>query len=376
MNTNNEKYEEKIDNFTDNELINIGLDSKNEKLVELNFNTDDNIHNEVDIFYTIQKGDKILFKSAGCKSSNIKKSDRINLSELEPEFEISFYNEEFEELKTLKIKTADLKKGICENINTLENNDLKVKIFSEEIEGNNIIKLLQKGLNLDLSIAIDFTGSNGSPNYENSLHYIKNDFINNYEKAIRENVKIISMYNKKDKYNVYGFGANVNGIFKEIFNINNTDDPSIIGIENIISKYKETVNNVDFSGGTYFAPVIKEFKRRAEQNNNNYDFNYNISLIISDGYLQDINETIDSIIEASILPISFIIIGVGVNVNRDMKILNGENGKLISSKGVVLSKDIIQYVHFNDYANDLTKLTEAVLKYIPNQISNYYKDKL
>ena len=60
MNTNNEKYEEKIDNFTDNELINIKLDSKNEKLVELNFNTDD-IHKEVDIFYTIQKGDKILF---------------------------------------------------------------------------------------------------------------------------------------------------------------------------------------------------------------------------------------------------------------------------------------------------------------------------
>ena len=118
MNTNNEKYEEKIDNFIDNELINIGLDLKNEKLVELNFNTDDNIHKEVDIFYTIQKGDKILFKSAGCKSSNIKKSDRINLSELEPEFEISFYNEEFEELKTLKIKTEDLKKGISENINT------------------------------------------------------------------------------------------------------------------------------------------------------------------------------------------------------------------------------------------------------------------
>ena len=59
-----------------------------------------------------------------------------------------------------------------------------------------------------------------------------------------------------------------------------------------------------------------------------------------------------------------------------MKILNGENGKLISSKGVVLSKDIIQYVHFNDYANDLAKLTEAVLKYIPGQISDYYKDKL
>ena len=105
---------------------------------------------------------------------------------------------------------------------------------------------------MDLSIAIDFTGSNGDPSYENSLHYIKNGFINNYEKAIRENIKIISMYNKQDKYNVYGFGAKVNGIFKNIFAINRADDPSIIGIENIISKYKETVNNVFFSRTNIF----------------------------------------------------------------------------------------------------------------------------
>ena len=113
---------------------------------------------------------------------------------------------------------------------------------------------------MDLSIAIDFTGSNGSPNYENSLHYIKNGFINNYEMAIRENIKIISMYNKQDKYNVHGFGAKVNGIFQNIFAINRTDDPSIIGIENIISKYKETVNDVVFSGGTYFAMLLKSLK--------------------------------------------------------------------------------------------------------------------
>ena len=69
------------------------------------------------------------------------------------------------------------------------------------------LKLLKEGLNLDLSIAIDFTGSNGDPIYENSLHYISNGFINNYEKAMRESIKIISMYNKGNKYNVYGFGA-------------------------------------------------------------------------------------------------------------------------------------------------------------------------
>ena len=99
-------------------------------------------------------------------------------------------------------------------------------------------------------------------------------------------------------------------------------------------------------------------------------------LIISDGIIDDINETIDSIIEASKFPISFIIIGIGNDVSNDMKRLNGENGKLISSKGEILKKDIVQYVHFNDYADNLNKLTEAVLKYIPDQIYKYYKDQI
>ena len=324
--------------------------------------------------YSIQKDGKILFKSAFCNSSNLKQSDKIKLCDLEPEFEISFYNQEYQE-KRVKIKTEELNEGVIENINLPKIDNLKIKISSKETKGNNLIKLLKQGLNLNLSIAIDFTGSNGAPWLDYSLHKIKDGFINNYEKAMRENTKIISIYNKEDKYDIYGFGANVNGEFKEIFNINGTDDPSIKGIENIISEYKKTVNSVQLSGGTYFSPIIKEIKRKCETNKDN-DFNYNILLIISDGIIDDINETIDSIIEASKFPISFIIIGIGANVSNDMKRLNGENGKLISSKGEVLNKDIVQYVHFNDYADDLNKLTEAVLKYIPDQISNYYKDKL
>ena len=374
----NNNYEDKIENFTDNELININLDSpkdnNEEKNIELNFNTDNNENIDSKICYSIQKDDKILFKSPFCNSSNIKQSDKIKLCDLEPEFEISFYNEEFEE-KRIKIKVDELNKGVIENINLPNINNLKINIFSEEIKSNNMIKLLKKGLNLNLSIAIDFTGSNGHPSDDFSLHKIKDGFINNYEKAIRENVEIISIYNKQDKYNVYGFGAKVNGEFKEIFNINGNDDPSIKGIDNIISEYKKTVTNVLFYGGTYFSPIIREVKNKLETIKNN-DFNYYILLIISDGIIDDINETIDSIIEASKFPISFIIIGIGNDVSNDMKRLNGENGKLISSKGEILKKDIVQYVHFNDYADNLNKLTEAVLKYIPDQIYKYYKDQI
>ena len=145
---------------------------------------------------------------------------------------------------------------------------------------------------------------------------------------------------------MYGFGADIDGEFKKIFNINGKEDPSITGIDNIISEYKKTVESVELSCGTYFAPIVKHINKKLESNTEE-KFNYNILLIISDGSIFDIEETIDSIIEISKYPISFIIVGVGDDVTSDMKTLNGENGKLISSNGETLNKDIVQYVHFN-----------------------------
>ena len=94
------------------------------------------------------------------------------------------------------------------------------------------------------------------------------------------------------------------------------------------------------------------------KNNIDDNFKYHILVIISDGEIDDLQNTIDSIIESSKYPLSIIIIGVGDIVCDDMKKINGENGKLISSDGEILKKDIVQYVHFNDYADDMNKLAE------------------
>ena len=368
------EYEEKIENFTDDELLNIDYDEpkkeENENYVQLSFNIDNDKENDSKLCYSIQNNNEILFKSAMCNCSNIKKADKIPESMLKPDFEISFYNNDFEE-KRIKVNYSDLFKGGQK----IEFEGLEINVQGENVKKNSLIKLIKKGLNLDLSIAIDFTGSNGwvdSPSY---LHYIENGFINNYEKAIRENYKIISNLNEKDKYDIYGFGADIDGKFQECFNLNMSDNPSITGIENIISEYKKAVKSVEFSGGTYFAPVINKIND-VMKNNIDDNFKYHILLIISDGEIDDLQRTIDSIIESSKYPLSIIIIGVGDIVCEDMKKINGEDGKLISSDGEILKKDIVQYVHFNDYADDMNKLADAVLKYIPDQFSDYYRNKI
>ena len=366
-------YEEPLNDFYDNELICIEFEvQKDEKFFELKFNADKNYKRNYNIFYTIQKEEKILFKSPLCKISNIKQSDKLKGDDLKPEFEISFYNDYFIE-KKVKLRIDELEREVNKDIELPNINNIKINVNIEEIKNDTFLELLLKGLNIHLSIAIDFTGSNGEASSKSSLHYIQNGFVNNYEKAIREIVKIISIYNRLDIYDVYGFGASINGRFKKIFNLNLTDYPCIIGEENIISEYKKVVNNnnIVFSGGTFFAPIIKEIKRKLEINKIS-GYYYHILLIISDGIIDDIIGTIDSIIEASKYPTSFIIIGIGNDVTSDMRTLNGENGELISSQGEKLNRDIVQYVHFNDYAKDLSKLTGEVFKYIPDQISKFY----
>ena len=171
--------------------------------------------NEIDInnkkaIIDFLMNDEIIFKSALCDNLNIKKTDKIPESLLKPEFEISFYNDDFEE-KKIKINYNDLFQGV----EIKEFPDFQINILPQFVKKNRLIKLIKNGLNLDLSIAIDFTGSNGCPEYPTCLHYINHGFINNYEKAIRENYKIISTLNEKDKYDIYGFGAEINGIFEK-----------------------------------------------------------------------------------------------------------------------------------------------------------------
>ena len=53
--------------------------------------------------------------------------------------------------------------------------------------------------------------------------------------------------------------------------------------------------------------------------------------------------------------------------------LDGDNIKITSPfTGEVRYRDIVQFVHFNEYENDGTKLAAKVLEEIPTQIEDYF----
>ena len=91
-------------------------------------------------------------------------------------------------------------------------------------------------------------------------------------------------------------------------------------------------------------------------------------MILTDGFVYDYQETIDNIVDASNLPLSIVIIGVGDKNFEIMNNLDGDEKPLTNSHGELRKKDIVQFVEFNKFKNSInsgTDLSEEVLKEIP-----------
>ena len=305
---------------------------------------------------------------------------KIPICLLMPFYTVSFYNV-YNQLVTSFNKT------IQEVVNSKEKLQLKIPInnnnflylydYSEISQNFTFLDFIKAGVRIGLSIGIDFTGSNGHPLDLGTLHSLKGDKPNDYERAIRYCGDILAYYDYDQLFPVYGFGAIVNSSnMKEAsmcFNLNFQDNPDIYTINNVIQAYHECIekDKLTFSGPTEFAPIIQAVISKIGDD----IFHYYILMILTDGVIDDLQETIDCLVAASQYPLSIIIIGIGNEDFKKMEILDGDEAPLISSIGQKRTRDLVQFVSFSKFQNDEKKLAEEVLAEIPKQIVEYYKFK-
>ena len=248
---------------------------------------------------------------------------------------------------------------------------------------NTFIDYLKGGMQINLEIAIDYTSSNGDPRKENSYHYIYGNNPNDYENAITNCCSIVSCYDEDQKFPVYGFGGippNNSNKVSHFFNINLQEDPDIDGLENIIPIYKKSLGKIILSGPTYFSPVIQNVYDKIKNNKNKPDYinHYFILMILTDGQIHDMKETIDILVDCAYIPLSVIIIGIGNADFTNMNILDGDENLLVNSKNETTKRDLVQFVEYNKFRDFLSDgknidLTEEVLKEIPRQVEEYYE---
>ena len=97
-------------------------------------------------------------------------------------------------------------------------------------------------------------------------------------------------------------------------------------------------------------------------------------MIITDGQISDIEDTIDQVVYGSELPLSIIIVGVGSADFSAMDQLDADEvplySKLYKKK---MAADIVQFVPFREFANNPMMLAKETLEEVPGQMLDYFR---
>jgi hypothetical protein len=174
---------------------------------------------------------------------------------------------------------------------------------------------LAGGLNMSLVCCVDFTGSNGAVTSPKSLHYIDSSKgLNQYQQAILSVGDILMNYDYDKMVGAYGFGGLPKGYqaTSHFFPLNgNPGQPEVYHTKGVFDAYNFALHNVQLSGPTKFSEITKRVSEMTKVNFHQHPDNYTILLILTDGVINDMDQTIDNICEASEYPMSIIIIGIG-----------------------------------------------------------------
>ncbi|KAI9136448.1 Copine-domain-containing protein [Paraphysoderma sedebokerense] len=244
------------------------------------------------------------------------------------------------------------------------------------------LEFIAGGMQISLAVGIDFTSSNGNPRNDNSLHYINpSGELNEYQKAIHAVGNVLETYDTDKKYPVYGFGGKLlSDEVAHCFPLNGQiDNPEVQGVNGILAAYRSAISNVRLAGPTYFSVLINHLCDHIEQElklNDGAVLNYHVLLILTDGVINDMEETVRAVIRGSHLPLSIVIVGVGEADFSNMHILDADENPL-KADGVTQDRDIVQFVPFHLFSgiDQHKKLAEEVLAEIPDQFLNYMRKR-
>ncbi|GFN97507.1 copine-3 [Plakobranchus ocellatus] len=249
------------------------------------------------------------------------------------------------------------------------------------VKEHTFLEYIFGGMQINFTVGIDFTASNGNPSQSTSLHYINPYEPNEYMAAIKAVGAVCQDYDSDKLFPALGFGAKIppaTQVYHE-FAINfNAQNPFCAGVEGILAAYTNCIQYIQLYGPTNVSPIINHVARFAQAAQQEEPMKgahaYSVLLLLTDGVLSDMGDTKASIVAASKLPMSLIIVGVGGADFTDMNELDGDNGVLRSPQGEPARRDIVQFVPFREFKRSApAELARHVLAEIPKQVTEYYK---
>ena len=135
--------------------------------------------------------------------------------------------------------------------------------------------------------------------------------------AIQAVGSVLEPYDYDGLIPVLGFGAKFEGTTNHCFYLSPPE--GVPGIPAVYEIYKNFLPTAVLSGPTYFTQILKNIVNQGKEMKDHNPNGYLVFMLMTDGQYVDEDSTIDMIVEASNLPISIIIVGVG---NEDFSLMD------------------------------------------------------
>lgn len=226
---------------------------------------------------------------------------------------------------------------------------------------------LRAGLRYNFTFAVDFSKNNTELHRETAMIY-------SYYNALGQIGANLEPYDHDNIFFLYGLGAHINrqNSPNQCFALSkNESGPQTKGSRGLQVTYLTALNWIDPANVCCLNKVIEksmEFSRFSPP-----EYEYNILIIFTYGSIDDIEQTISTIIDASMLPMSIILIGMGNGSTRKMeKLCCSEELKRIDKNSETYpARNIVQFYSYQNYTNNTAKLVTEMMNKIPKQVEDY-----
>ncbi|XP_065898758.1 copine-8-like [Dysidea avara] len=221
-------------------------------------------------------------------------------------------------IKEIKLMSKGRKK--YETVGTLHFGSIRaVPIYSMH-------DYFKNGFSVKLTVAMDFTASNGKQTSPDSLHYFTEYQDNNeYIYCLKTLRLLMDECNYNSSIAAYGFGGHScdSKTTSSCTALNeNPDNPNIDGIENVIKAYKDHLKSIELDGPADCSAILDKAIEQALISVSREDKIYHHLVILTNNVMTDKSLPVEKLVLTSGLPLFITIVGIGGSDFSKMSELN------------------------------------------------------
>lgn len=225
-------------------------------------------------------------------------------------------------------------------------------------------------------LGIDYSVYNQPPYNKKDLHELNPKDMTPYLQAIQEVSKMMWGQDTDGRIPCFGFGGRASypsfkteTVHQLIPLSGHNHKMSILSPEQLVEAYKNSLTYVEPTEPASVSEIISLIKTWAARDIKEHV--YYVVVILTAGQFDDLQKTIDLLVEAAHLPISIVLVGMGQRDFSTLEKLDGDKKWLRNSKKKLISRDIVHFVDFQEFHGSDEKFSKALLEEFPEQFMSF-----